>query len=110
MSSAARCRRAGATPRPPNRAPLGLMYAPPAELRAEVFARLPERLHLSGRRSGWIDGNRPGQRLHSFLEGPSFGPDGRLWLVDIPFGRISRSRRTGRPGTWRWSTTAGPTG
>lgn len=66
------------------------MYAPPPELRAEVFARLPVALHLTGRRSGWIDGNRPGTALHSFLEGPSFDRDGNLWLVDIPFGRILR--------------------
>ncbi|GAA4328647.1 SMP-30/gluconolactonase/LRE family protein [Pigmentiphaga soli] len=38
---------------------------------------------------------RAGQRgqpreAHSFLEGPAFGPDGNLYVADIPFGRIFR--------------------
>lgn len=75
------------------------MYAPPRELSAENFAALPERLHLTGRRSGWIDGNRPGRQLHSFLEGPCFDPDGHLWLVDIPYGRVFRLSPDGRDWT-----------
>jgi gluconolactonase len=62
-------------------------YAPPQEIRAEVFARLPEHLRMKNRRSGWAFGK--GQdTLHSFLEGPSFDRAGNLLVVDIPYGRI----------------------
>ncbi len=57
---------------------------------AELWSRLPDHLHLSGRRSGWVDANKPGMTAHSFLEGPAFAPDGAVWLVDIPYGRIFR--------------------
>jgi gluconolactonase len=33
---------------------------------------------------------RPGQRLHSFLEGPCFDANGALWLADVPYGRLFR--------------------
>lgn len=44
------------------------MFAAPPELKAEVFARLPD----------------------SFLEGPSFDRAGNLYVVDIPYGRVFR--------------------
>lgn len=59
-------------------------------IRAEVWSRLPDALHLSGRPSGWVDANKPGAAVHSFLEGPAIGRDGALWLTDIPYGRILR--------------------
>ncbi|MFP3570546.1 SMP-30/gluconolactonase/LRE family protein, partial [Paraburkholderia sp. SIMBA_030] len=31
-----------------------------------------------------------GQSVDSFLEGPAFDAQGRLYVVDIPFGRIFR--------------------
>ena len=61
-----------------------------AIIKAEVWARLPDEYRLSGRRSGWVDANKPGEEVHSFLEGPAFAPDGALWVVDIPYGRIFR--------------------
>jgi len=60
------------------------------EIRAEVFTKLPDALHISGQPSDWVDANKPGGDVPSFLEGPSFDKDGNLWCVDIPWGRIFR--------------------
>ncbi|MGJ3261377.1 MAG: SMP-30/gluconolactonase/LRE family protein [Rhodospirillales bacterium] len=60
------------------------------EIRAEVFTKLPDALHVSGRPSDWVDANKPGADVPSFLEGPSFDRDGNIWCVDIPWGRIFR--------------------
>ncbi len=57
-------------------------------IKAEPFAKLPAEFRVSGRKSPWIDANKPGASVPSFLEGPSFDKDGHLWLVDIPWGRI----------------------
>jgi gluconolactonase len=56
----------------------------------EVFTRLPERFRRTGERSSWADANRGGQPTDSFLEGPVFDAAGRLYVTDIPFGRIFR--------------------
>jgi gluconolactonase len=64
------------------------MFAPPRELRAEVFARLPDTLRMRNRSCRWVDKQRGGAPTDSFLEGPSFDRAGRLYLVDIPWGRI----------------------
>ena len=70
------------------------MFQPPEVIHAEVFARLPDKLRLTGTKSEWLDKQRKslGSAFpdHSFLEGPAFGPDGQLYCVDIPFGRILR--------------------
>ncbi|MCA0240005.1 MAG: SMP-30/gluconolactonase/LRE family protein [Proteobacteria bacterium] len=66
------------------------MFAPPERLKAEVFARIPERLHVSGRSSRWAQVQLHGAPAPVFLEGPSFDRDGNLWVVDIPWGRIFR--------------------
>ena len=70
------------------------MFAPPEIIHGEVHARLPERLRRSGRPSEWLDKQRKtlGAAFpdHSFLEGPAIGPDGSLYCVDIPFGRLLR--------------------
>ncbi len=58
------------------------------EIRAEVFATLPENYRQIGQPSRWVDANKPGGEVPSFLEGPSFDRDGNLWVVDIPWGRI----------------------
>lgn len=55
---------------------------------AELFTRLPETLHWTGEPTDWVRTTRPGQRLHSFLEGPCFDADGHLWLADVPYGRL----------------------
>lgn len=60
----------------------------PRDLRAGLLTRLPESLHHRGDPTDWVRVTRPGQRLHSFLEGPCIGADGTLWLVDVPYGRI----------------------
>ena len=57
---------------------------------AERFARLPQHLHYAGEPNAWVQMTRPGQRLHSFLEGPCFDANGDLWLADVPYGRIFR--------------------
>ena len=65
-----------------------MLFEPPRRIKSEVFARLPDRLRITNRRSAWAFG-RSGE-LHSFLEGPSFDRAGNLHLVDIPYGRILR--------------------
>lgn len=55
---------------------------------AEVFTRVPDSFMETERTSAWVQGNKPGAVVPTFLEGPSFDRDGDLWLVDIPWGRI----------------------
>ncbi|MAR70668.1 MAG: gluconolactonase [Halomonas sp.] len=53
-----------------------------------MFSKVPEELKLYDAPSGWIDANKPGQQVPSFLEGPVFDEHGNLYLTDIPHGRI----------------------
>lgn len=71
------------------------MFAPPREVETRVFARLPEELRMSGRKSGWAFG-KDTAHLHSFLEGPSFDRAGNLYVVDIPYGRILKVSPAGQ--------------
>jgi gluconolactonase len=64
-------------------------FAPPPRIETEVFTRLPDRFRRA-RRTAWSDANRAGLPVDSFLEGPSFDRQGRLYVTDIPFGRIFR--------------------
>jgi gluconolactonase len=64
-------------------------FAPPRRMETTVFTRLPDRFRKP-RRNTWIDANRGGRASDSFLEGPSFDRDGRLYVVDIPYGRVFR--------------------
>jgi gluconolactonase len=66
-----------------------LYFRPPEDVATEVFARLPESLRITDRRSGWAFG-KGHDFLPSFLEGPSFDRAGNLYVVDIPYGRILR--------------------
>lgn len=66
------------------------MIGPFPRHEAELFTRLPEALHWTGEPTDWVRTTRPGQRLHSFLEGPCFDADGHLWLADVPYGRLFR--------------------
>ena len=66
-----------------------LSFSPPHVIQARVLTRLPDAFRKPVR-TDWCDANRPGQQIHSFLEGPSFDRDGNLYVVDIPFGRIFR--------------------
>lgn len=65
------------------------------ELEATVFTTLPEDLHYRGEPTAWAQAVRPGQRIHSFLEGPSFDRDGNLYVTDVPHGRIFRINSVG---------------
>lgn len=66
------------------------LYAPPEELRTEVYTVMPEHFRLRGAESAWGRANKPGQMVDSFLEGPSFDRAGNLYVTDIPYGRIFR--------------------
>lgn len=48
---------------------------------------MPPSLEITNRSSEWLEGRAHG-KLTSFLEGPSFDRNGRLYCTDIPFGRI----------------------
>ena len=64
-------------------------FAPPRRVETEVFTRLPDRFRRP-RRTAWSDANRAGREVDSFLEGPAFDRQGRLYVTDIPFGRVFR--------------------
>lgn len=64
-------------------------FAPPPSIDATVFTRLPDRFRKP-RRTAWSDANRSGLEIDSFLEGPSFDREGRLYVTDIPYGRVFR--------------------
>ena len=66
------------------------LYAPPVEKDTEIWTRLPDAFRRHGAEPDWAKGNRPGQTLDCFLEGPSFDRAGNLYVTDIPFGRIFR--------------------
>jgi gluconolactonase len=71
------------------------MFNAPLSLTTETAFELPSYLHESGAHNPWVELNERGRDIHSFLEGPCFDKDGRLWVVDIPFGRIFRITPTG---------------
>ncbi|MBV7486564.1 SMP-30/gluconolactonase/LRE family protein [Bordetella sp. BOR01] len=71
------------------------MYAPPPQKKLEVFASIPQRFHISGRKSNWIDVQLHGADTPAFLEGPAFDAHGNLWVVDIPWGRLFKIDRQG---------------
>jgi gluconolactonase len=64
-------------------------FAAPPRIETEVFSRLPDRFRQP-RRTAWGDANRAGRPVDSFLEGPAFDRQGRLYVTDIPFGRVFR--------------------
>lgn len=66
-----------------------LSFEPPVVIEAQVLARLPDQLRRPVR-SEWADANKPGHVVDCFLEGPAFDREGRLYLTDIPHGRIFR--------------------
>jgi gluconolactonase len=66
------------------------MFDPPVRLKPELFARIPDALHVRDRQSPWVQVQMHGAPTPVFLEGPSFDLDGNLWVVDIPWGRIFR--------------------
>ncbi|MBV8617697.1 MAG: SMP-30/gluconolactonase/LRE family protein [Curvibacter sp.] len=66
-----------------------LNFTPPTILPATVLTRLPESFRQA-RRTDWVDANKPGHVMDSFLEGPVFDGCGNLYVTDIPYGRIFR--------------------
>ncbi|SDO11169.1 SMP-30/gluconolactonase/LRE family protein [Polaromonas sp. JS666] len=66
-----------------------LSFTPPQVIEARVLTRLPDSLRQP-RPTAWVDANKPGHVMDSFLEGPAFDRAGNLYLVDIPYGRILR--------------------
>jgi gluconolactonase len=50
---------------------------------------MPDRFR-NARSTAWAAANRGGHEIDSFLEGPVFDRLGRLYVTDIPFGRIFR--------------------
>jgi gluconolactonase len=70
-------------------------FPPPERLASSVFTRMPD-IYRKARRTPWADANKAGQAIDSFLEGPSFDRDGKLYVTDIPHGRIFRIDRQGR--------------
>ncbi len=65
------------------------MYAAPPVLDAEVYVRLPDAFRRRTR-CAWGDVNNGGRITECFLEGPVFDREGRLYVTDIPYGRIFR--------------------
>jgi gluconolactonase len=65
------------------------MFGAPPIIETEVYARLPDNLRITDRRTPWVAARQHGA-VHSFLEGPSFDRAGNLYCTDIPYGRIFR--------------------
>lgn len=66
-----------------------LSFTPPQVIEARVLTRLPDSMRQP-RPTAWVDANKPGHVMDSFLEGPAFDRAGNLYLTDIPYGRIFR--------------------
>lgn len=62
---------------------------PPEQVQAKVLTRLPDVMRRP-QSSAWAEANRPGHVVDSFLEGPCFDAAGRLYVTDIPHGRLFR--------------------
>ena len=67
-----------------------MLYPPPSDVHARVFARIPDHFRILGRSNRWIDVQRAGAPTDCFLEGPSFDRAGYLFVVDVAWGRIFR--------------------
>jgi len=65
-------------------------YAPPSALKSEIWTQMPDAYRRSDGEPEWGRGNRPGQAIDCFLEGPSFDRAGNLYVTDIPYGRVFR--------------------
>ncbi len=62
-------------------------FDPPQRRTLEIAFSLPDTFRKAAT-SEWAELNLQGATLDAFLEGPVFGPDGTLYVTDIPFGRI----------------------
>lgn len=63
---------------------------PPTVRAMEVFTAMPERYRRKNQRTVWADANQGGRCIDSFLEGPVFDATGKLYVTDIPYGRVFR--------------------
>ncbi|MCY0386074.1 SMP-30/gluconolactonase/LRE family protein [Robbsia sp. Bb-Pol-6] len=68
---------------------------PPPVLDSAVHAALPASLRKPGVVTEWSRANKGGAAVDSFIEGPCFDPQGNLYIVDIPHGRIFRIAASG---------------
>ena len=66
------------------------LYPPPEIVQAKVWTSMPNEFRIKDTSPEWAAANKPGRKIDSFLEGPSFDREGNLWVVDIPYGRIFR--------------------
>jgi gluconolactonase len=66
------------------------LETPPRLIETKIFSSMPDQFRRKDIRTEWADANRPGHSTDCFIEGPSFDPNGNLYIVDIPFGRIFR--------------------
>jgi gluconolactonase len=73
---------------------MSLYLSPPARVIAQAHGALPDAFRRA-RATEWADANQGGKHIDSFLEGPVFDSQGRLYVVDIPYGRIFRIDRDG---------------
>ena len=64
-------------------------FPPPPIAETQIFSRLPDRYRRRGA-CAWGEANRPHFETDSFLEGPAFDAEGRLYVTDIPYGRVFR--------------------
>lgn len=66
-----------------------MWFAPPPHLPTKIVTALPER-YRRPEPNEWSDINRAGHAVDAAFEGPCFDAHGRLYIVDIPYGRIFR--------------------
>ena len=66
-----------------------LSFTAPEIIEAKVLTRLPDAFRQP-HPTDWVNANKPGHVLDSFLEGPCFDRAGNLYVTDIPYGRIFR--------------------
>lgn len=64
-------------------------YPVPPVVATHVHTVMPQTLHRH-EVTEWSRANKGGAAVDSFIEGPCFDPQGNLYLVDIPHGRIMR--------------------
>lgn len=62
-------------------------------METSVFSSMPAEFRRPGVSSEWADANRGAYPVDCFIEGPSFDQSGNLYVVEIPFGRISGFHR-----------------
>lgn len=62
----------------------------PRLVATSIHTAMPDALREPGVVTDWSRANKGSEAIDCFIEGPCFGPDGNLYVVDIPHGRILR--------------------